>query len=82
MFGPRQSWLPGGGLLITGWIRNNIKCNGYDYKGTRTFNSLYVPDTDPLWSEDLEPIRESWGFLVDTEGGTGNIANPQHPVNN
>lgn len=69
-------------FMDTGWIRNNIKCSGSDYKGTKTFNSLYVHNTDPRWSEDLEPIWGSWGILVDTEGGTGNIANPQHPVNN
>lgn len=69
-------------FMASGWIHNNIKCSGHDYKKTQTFNSLYVHETDPRYSDDLEPIWGTWGILVDTEGGTGNAANPQHPVNN
>tara|TARA_R100001143_G_C3361257_1_gene136209 strand:- start:25238 stop:25825 length:588 start_codon:yes stop_codon:yes gene_type:complete len=69
-------------FLANGWIRNNIKCNGYAYDKAQTFNTLYVHETDRRYSKDLEPIWGSWGILVDTIGGVGNAANPQHPVNN
>lgn len=69
-------------FLDSGWIRNNIKCSGYDYENAQTYNSVYVHETDPRYSEDLEPIWGSWGIFVDVVGGTGNAANPKHPVNN
>lgn len=69
-------------FLDSGWIRNNIKCHGYDYSKTQTYNTLYVHETDPRYSENLEPIWGSWGVLVDAVGGVGSVANPQHPINN
>lgn len=69
-------------FLDNGWIRNNISCSGYLYENTQTFNTLYVHETDPRYSEELEPIWGSWGIFVDAVGGTGNAANPKHPVNN
>ncbi|MEX2562894.1 MAG: hypothetical protein WD358_06525 [Nitriliruptoraceae bacterium] len=68
-------------FLANGWIRNNIRCSGYAYSRTQTFNTLYVHETDHRWSEDLEPIWGTWGIAVDAVGGVGNVANPQHPVN-
>ncbi len=72
----------GSDFLANGWIRNNIKCSGYAYDRTQTFNSLYVHETDRRYSEDLESIWGTWGILVNAIGGVGNAANPQHPVNN
>jgi hypothetical protein len=42
---------------------------------------VHVHETDPRYSEDLEPIWGAWGILVGAVGGVGNLANPRHPVN-
>lgn len=65
-------------FLDTGWIRNNVKCSGYD--GTSTYNTLFVHESDHRYSEDLEPIWGTWGYFVNTESGVGNTANPHHHV--
>ena len=69
-------------FLANGWIRNNVKCSGYAFDRTQTFNRVFVHETDPRYSEDLEQIWGSWGIFVDAIGGVGNAANPKHPVNN
>lgn len=69
-------------FLDIGWVRNNISCSGYSYESTQAFNTLYAHETDPWYSEELESIWGSWGIFVDAVGGTGNAANPKHPVNN
>lgn len=68
-------------FLDSGWIRNNINCQGYDNNGN--YNYVIVHKTDHRYSEDLMPaFGGDWGYFVYAIGGTGNIANPQHPVNN
>lgn len=60
--------------LDDGWIHNNIKCSGDDFDGTQVYNSTYVHETDPRFSEDLTPIWNTWGVFRDVVGGEGNLA--------
>ncbi len=69
-------------FMDTGWIRNNIKCNGYSYDKAKTYNYLIVHETDHRYSEDAPEIWGSWAYFVDTESGVGNkLAGPKTPQN-
>lgn len=62
-------------FLDDGWIHNNITCDGYAFDGAQVYNSTYVHETDPRYSEDLEPtFGGTWGIFRDVVGGEGNLA--------
>lgn len=65
-------------FLDTGWIRNNIHCSGYE---PGTYNSLVISEDDHRYTGEREQIWGNWEIMVDTWSGVGNVANPQHPVN-
>lgn len=62
--------------LDNGWVRNNIRCHGYD--GNATFNGAYVHASDPRYSGEGESIWTTWEVFVDTASGEGNLASPAH----
>ncbi len=59
--------------LDDGWVRNNIRCHGYD--GNGTYNALYIHESDPRFTGDRTPIWTTWEVLVDARSGVGNVAN-------
>lgn len=56
--------------LDSGWIQNHINCRGYD--DDRTFNVLYVHESDPRYSPDRPSVWGDWCYFVDTVSGLGN----------
>lgn len=64
-------------FLDSGWIKNNIKCSGYD--GTSTHNYVIVHETDPRYTGNPDwAIWGTWEYHVLTESGQGNLVRPSH----
>lgn len=66
-------------FLNSGWIKNEIKCNGYDDTGT--YNATIVHKTDKRYEGD--PTRAIWGeweYHVNTQSHVGNLARPERPA--
>ena len=66
-------------FLDSGWIKNNIRCGGYD--GTSTYNYLIVHETDPRYTGNPDnSVWGTWEYFVDTEDHYGNkLARPENP---
>lgn len=64
-------------FMDTGWIKNNIRCHGYD--DNRTYNYGIVHETDPRYRGIPEwSIWGTWEFHVLTVGGFGNLVRPEN----
>ena len=63
----------------SGWIMNNINCNGYD--GKSHYNYLIVHESDPRYTGNPEWAEwGTWEYHVLTESGSGNLARPENHV--
>lgn len=68
-------------FLDNGWIKNNIKCSGYDYDGSQTFNYTIVHETDPRYTgEKPATFGGDWEYHVYAVGGEGNTVRPENQV--
>ncbi|MDP3986875.1 MAG: hypothetical protein Q8P81_01475 [Nanoarchaeota archaeon] len=66
-------------FLDSGWIMNNINCNGYD--DDNTYNYLIVHESDPRYKGVQEnAIWGNWEYKVLTVSGQGNLARPEKHV--
>lgn len=62
----------------TGWIMNNINCQGYDDNGTYLY--LIVNETDPRYTGNPNwAIWGNWEYHVLTTSGFGNLVRPETP---
>lgn len=62
-------------FLDSGWIINNINCQGYDDNGT--YNYLIVHETDSRYRGNPDwAIWNTWEYHVLTESGQGNLVRP------
>lgn len=68
-------------FLDSGWVKNNIRCSGYDYDNAQTHNYIIVHKTDPRYTgEGPETFGGDWEYHVDVEGGFGNkLTRPENP---
>lgn len=56
--------------LDTGWIRNNVRCKGYEPDNR---NVLFVHESDPRYEGDPDQaIWGTWEYHVDAQRGKGN----------
>lgn len=70
-------------FLDNGWVKNNIKCNGYDYDNAQSFNYTIVHETDPRYTGEKQPaFGGTWEYYVYAIGGEGNTVRPETPVGN
>ncbi len=66
-------------FLDSGWINNEVNCQGYDDNGT--YSSTIVHETDPRYRGDDDlSIWGNWEYHTNTESGVGNLARPETPV--
>lgn len=63
--------------LDTGWVRNNVRCYGEE---PGNFNYLIISEDDHRYTGERQAEWGTWEYLVNAEGGVGNLANPQHHV--
>lgn len=63
--------------LDNGWMTNNIQCDDGS-----AYNYLIVHESDPRYTGNPDlAIWNTWELHVMTESGSGNLANPNRPVN-
>ena len=62
--------------LDSGWIKNNIRCEGYE---SGNYNTIYVSENDVRYTGTREPIWGTWEIFVDTRRGNGNVADTADP---
>lgn len=66
-------------FLDSGWIMNNINCNGYD--DNRTYSYQIIHETDPRYTGDRpEAFGGDWEYLYYTIAGEGNTIQPEQPA--
>jgi hypothetical protein len=66
-------------FMDSGWIINNINCNGYN--DNNKYNYLIVHESDPRYRGISEnSIWGTWEYKALTQSGMGNLARPQTPV--
>lgn len=69
-------------FLDNGWIKNQIKCSGYDYDKAQTFNFTIVHETDPRYTGNPDwAIWNTWEYHTNVVGGVGNLVRPETHVN-
>ena len=66
-------------FMDSGWIINNIRCRGYDDKGT--YHYLIVHESDPRYTGNPDwSIWGTWEYHVLAQSGMGNLVRPQNHV--
>ncbi len=67
-------------FMDSGWIKNNIRCHGYD--GNSTFTYVIVHETDPRYAGNPDwAIWGTWEYHVNSQSGEGNLVHrPDRPV--
>ncbi len=66
-------------FMDEGWIRNNIRCSGFDDQGTYSY--LIVSEEDPRYTGNPDhAIWGTWEYHVYTVSGSGNLVRPKTHV--